>query len=88
MVRVSLLTYRPSSHHSTPANQTWLEWVDTQKLMSLLPDGEQFQLVFDSDVGTFPPVFPDVFRLMDLVYRGPAETLATAEGGGGISLVL
>ena len=52
--------------------------MDTQKLMSLLPDGEQFQLVFDSDVGTFPPVFPDVFRLMDLVYRGPAETLATA----------
>lgn len=57
--------------------RSWLEWLDVNKLMTLLPQGAKFQVMFGADVGSHPPVYPDVFHWIDMVYRG-APTAAPA----------
>ena len=62
-------------HADLVRNQT--EWLDVNKLMTLLPQGAKFQVMFGADVGSHPPVYPDVFHWIDMVYRG-APTAAPA----------
>ena len=52
---------------------SWLEWLDVSKLMTLLPQGAKFQVMFGADVGSFPPVYPDIFHWIDMVYRGAPQ---------------
>lgn len=57
---------------------SWLEWLDVSKLMTLLPQGAKFQVMFGADVGSFPPVYPDIFHWIDMVYRGAPQAAPSA----------
>ena len=51
----------------------WYEWLDVQKLMSILSSTKtRFQVVFEGELGSQPSQFPDNFQFIDLLYLGQA----------------